>query len=365
MRSVFAFALALCACTVTRDPDVGVDVRTDAPVAAEADCTNGDDDDGDAATDCEDVDCRLEPTCLRDTGFPSCTGVSATAEERVAPLDVVFVVDGSGSMDQEAAIVQDGLNAFAAAIASSGIDDYHVVMLTRAGWVTVPAPLGTDPEHYLFVDELVDSDQGFTDTVARYGDYAGFLRPAAALHFVIVSDDESTAMTDVEFLAAMGALAGRPFVVHAIASPEDPESSTGACVGPYGMAEAVGVHYRAAADATGGLFESICTSSWAPIFDRLTAAVAVVRTIPCTFVIPPPPDGATFDRARVNVRHVPTGGAATTFPRSDGCAARGGWEYDAPDAPTEVRLCPDACAEVSADTAGRLDVEFGCETILF
>lgn len=142
-------------------------------------------------------------------------------------------------------------------------------------------------------------------------------------------------------------------------------SSTGACTGPYGAADAVAVEYIAAVTETGGVLESICASDWTPIFARRTAAVAIVRPIPCVFVIPPPPDGETFDRALVNVRHVPATGTASTFPRSDGCVSAGGWEYDDVAAPTEVRLCPDACVEVSDDTDGRLDVEFGCETLLF
>lgn len=342
----------------------------DVPVrAGEVDCGDGVDDDGDGRRDCADVDCMGSPVCSydagpRDVGFEACTGVLAEADERIAPLDVVFVVDSSESMLDEAARVQDQINGFAAAIIAAGIDDLHVVMITQRDWVRVPPPLGTDTSRLLVLNRFVDSHAGFSVLLAAFADYEPFLRSDAALHFVIVTDDETNVPADV-FLPQMSAAVGRPFVVHAIASPEGgPVSSTGGCVGPGGSADAHGIEYLAAVTATGGVFQSICSGDWAPLFARLTTAVAIVRPIPCVFVIPPPPDGTTFDRARVNVRHSPPAGAPTVVPRSDTCAADVGWHYDDAADPTEVRLCPATCDEITR-SLGRIDVEFGCETLLF
>lgn len=248
--------------------------------AHETSCTGGVDDDLDGLVDCDDPDCVSSPRCLRDGGVIACESRSVEADPGIAPLDVVWVIDSSGSMDQEAAIVQDSMNAFAAAIGTAGIPDYHVVVVSSAGWVDVPAPLGTDPAHFLAIDEFVDSKQPLTDAIARYPDYAAFLRPEAALHFVFVTDDDST-ITGSAFVSMMTALVGRPFVVHAIASPDaGGTTSTGACDGPYGMADAIGLAFLDATSATDGLFEDICASDWGPIFTRLLTTVAVPQRLP-------------------------------------------------------------------------------------
>ena len=85
----------------------------------------------------------------------------------------------------------------------------------------------------------------------------------------------------------------------------------------------------------------------------------------CEFAIPPPPDGMTFDRNRVNVDYTPGGGGALVrYPRVDGPAActTGGWYYDDPLAPTQILLCPAACAVVESDPAARVDIALGCAT---
>lgn len=334
-------------------------------VPPESACSDGMDDDGDGTTDCADTDCVLQPVCLPDAGFVECEGLFEEADEGIAPLDVVWVIDSSGSMDQEAMIVARGMNAFAAAIGTAGIPDYHVVVISQRGWVTVPDPLGSDPSHFLAIDEFVDSDQPLSDALARYPDYAAFLRPDASLHFVFVTDDDST-LTSTMFLEGMHDLVDRDFVVHAIASPDaGGMTSTGACDGEHGLADAIGTQYLAASSATGGLFENICTSDWDPLFARLLAVIGVAEPLPCTFVIPEPPMGETFDRERVNVRHAPGDGSEPiTYPRSDDCASGSGWHYDDPVMPTEVILCPMSCSTVAADTTGRIDVQFGCATLL-
>jgi len=41
------------------------------------------------------------------------------------------------------------------------------------------------------------------------------------------------------------------------------------------------------------------------------------------------------------------------------CAA-GGWYYDDPTDPQQIRMCPNTCAEHQGDAAGRIDIAFGC-----
>lgn len=304
-----------------------------------------------------------------DTGFMMCEGRDFDAQQGTRPLDIVWVIDDSGSMDQEAALVQTGMNDFASRIGSSGITDYHVIVMTRSGWVTVPPPLGTDPAHFLFIDQDVQSHDAFDRTLQRLPDMRPFLRDDATMHFVFVTDDESD-MAASTFLAMMQTMLGREFVAHAIVSPPGSTHCGGGplfcsgCSGPYGSGAANGQEYWDLASFTTGLQLNICSADWGTVFDALLAVVAVPMAIPCRFDIPDPPAGMTFDSNRVNVVYTPgSTGVPQAIPRSD-CSTGQGWYYDDPSAPTEILLCPDTCGVVDGDDTGHVQIQLGCQTIL-
>jgi hypothetical protein len=305
-----------------------------------------------------------------DAGFMACDGIRSDAQEGTAPLDIVWVIDDSGSMDQEATLVQDGMNMFGGAIDASGITDYHVIVITQMGWVTVPPPLGTDPTHFLFVDQDVQSHDAFQRALERFPDYQSFLRPTATMHFVFVTDDESDTSAS-SFLANMQGMLGKEFTAHVIVSPpgsmhREVIINVPGCDGPYGQGAANGQQYWDLAAATGGLQLNICSADWDSVFGALTTAVAVPMTIPCLFAIPDPPAGMSFDRNRVNVVYTPGGTSppGETLPRGNDCSSGAGWMYDDPTAPTQIVLCPDQCMRVEADTTGNVQIELGCQTIL-
>jgi hypothetical protein len=43
------------------------------------------------------------------------------------------------------------------------------------------------------------------------------------------------------------------------------------------------------------------------------------------------------------------------------CGANGGWYYDDPAAPKNIKLCDSTCQSLQG---GRVDLEFGCKTIV-
>ncbi len=375
-----------CSTSGTRRRDSGTGVGGDTGTGGGetgAQCVDGLDNDMDGLRDCADPDCYALADCMNidtgvprvDGGFGECTGLIFDAQNGIAPVDIVWVIDNSGSMDEEASLIQDRMNDFAAAITSSGIDDYHVVVMTRAGWVTVPPPLGTDPAHFLFVDEDVQSNDPLTDALARLPDYRSFIRADSELHFVFVTDDESRISAGA-FNSMMETALGRSYHANVIASPPGEEGPpicvfgiclpAMGCTGPHGDAAATGNQYWALAASTGGARLSICAEDWTVLFNDLLAIVAAPTRIPCRFEIPPPPDGMSFDRDRVNVVFTPgTGGDPVTFPRAtDGCASGRGWVYDDDAAPTQIILCPTECGTVEADDSGHVNVQFGCATVL-
>jgi hypothetical protein len=79
-----------------------------------------------------------------------CASESATADLVKKPVDIIFIIDNSGSMGQEIQGVQDNINVnFATIIENSGVD-YRVIMVTQHGpigpeSVCIEAPLSGIP----------------------------------------------------------------------------------------------------------------------------------------------------------------------------------------------------------------------------
>jgi hypothetical protein len=297
----------------------------------------------------------------------SCASKTFAAEATTAPVDIIWVVDSSGSMDNEAKRVQDNLNGFSDAMGKAGVD-YHVVMITSSSFVKVPPPLGTSP-NYLFIDRMVNSNEPLQALLAEYPKYSSFLRPLAITHFVGVSDDESD-LAAVDFYTQMSMKLGHGFKFHAIASEKvtptftNPEGACQTTGFPPEGAAAPGIQYYKLADATGGLKFSICTADWSGLFKTLTAAVAVAAKLPCTFKLPVP-DMGTVDPGKVNVNYTKGSGGTSTLvyvANKEACTSAGGWYYDNPAMPTHAILCPTTCTAVSADKTGKIDIALGCAT---
>ena len=79
----------------------------------------------------------------------------------------------------------------------------------------------------------------------------------------------------------------------------------------------------------------------------------------CEYPIPPNPDG-TFDSGRVNVRLTDEAGTETSVPRDP--SRMDGWDYS--DAMDRIILHGPACDAAQSLVNGRIDVLFGCPTVL-
>jgi hypothetical protein len=357
-------------------------------------CNDAIDNDEDGRTDCGDSECTPFPWCggmsgvdsgppiIRpgtDAGLEECAALVGTATAGFAPVDIIWALDNSGSMDEEASLVQDQINGFASSIFMSGID-YRVMVITAPGFVNVPPPLGTDAEHFLRVDADVQSHNAFEVLLAQWPTYSPFMRAGSAVHIIVVTDDESD-MNETEFKSRMEANlgAGRTFTFHAVASEDTTHCPPppipcfimmAGCAGPHGEAADIGHTYYRLAALTGGQTHSICAADWSPLFTRVRDSVVSSASIPCVYTIPDPPAGETFDPTKVNVTFTNGAGVETTLPRAIDearCTSATGmperaWFYDNNDAPTRINLCPAACDFVGSDAAGRLVIVLGCDT---
>jgi hypothetical protein len=311
----------------------------------------------------------------------SCIEVSAEARALVQPADIIWVVDTSGSMDDEAVIIQDGMNDFTSFIQNTVQLDVRVVMIAnhpgetyeslpgfpgeRLNGICIPPPLGGMPDNcpagpdnfsdrYLHVAEVVYSFENFPKFIEFYDDYKWFLRPGVPTHIVIVTDDASASgWTGDRFMNEVDALdPGFPqgYRVHAIAGP--PGGGCANVVAP-------GTEFINAVNATGGYFHSICNRDWDEMFEELATRIEEDSVIPCQFQVPDPGDFTEIDYNRIGVTFE-DGGTETQIERvlnEQGCdPATGGYYTDSFDRPTKVLLCPASCGQVT----GELSITFEC-----
>lgn len=150
----------------------------------------------------------------------ACATATASAAVEKLPVDIIWVVDNSSSMEPAIEQVQAGLNDFAALIGSRDLD-YRVIMLSLRGrgattiggkaryQVCIPPPLANadcgDGSRFFHVPVDIRSTQpleqflGTLGQTAQYeeGDdlgsapWAHLLRPEATKTIVVVSDDNA------------------------------------------------------------------------------------------------------------------------------------------------------------------------------
>jgi hypothetical protein len=87
----------------------------------------------------------------------------------------------------------------------------------------------------------------------------------------------------------------------------------------------------------------------------------------CEYPIPDPEPGLAVDVTRVNVTFTTDQPRPFLYVRDrNGCAAAptNGWYYDDVNMPTKVVLCDAACDAVRTSVDGKIDIVFGCSSII-
>jgi hypothetical protein len=259
-------------------------------------------------------------------------------------------------MADEQSRIQQTMNDFVSD-AEARHYDVRLVMVTNRN--IVPPPLGSDSSRYRFVQRDVASHAPLSALLDEWSRYADFLRPHAALHFVIVSDDDSD-LSAADFKRELDRRLSRPYTVHAVASPDvggepcRPARQSQACENA-GMraravcgAAAIGRQYYALAEQTGGEEISICVDDWREVFGPLLEAVTPTA-IPCTIDLGPMLELPTTS---VELRRGEARQGLTQVAGPLGCEGqRGGYYFvDRAEGP-QLTLCPQACAATMADDA--------------
>ena len=360
------------------DDDPGPDAAISTTCTSDADCTSDFPicNDVGSCVQCEtSADCSADrPVCGNGTCQASCAGDQIAADFVTMPSDIIWVVDQSGSMNQETQYVQAQINSFASLIAASNID-YRVTMIAttaNSNAICVPAPLSNgscgNNTNFRLVNQRIGSHDGPSRLLSRYSSYSDFLRLDSQKHIIFVTDDESS-MTANDFRTQLAALQPQGmfanYKVHGIYAYGN---GTTGCTGAFGTGAAEGAIYTDLITTSGGTRGVICNNDWTQVFNDITAAVIAGSQVSCELNVPSPAQG-TLDPNQVNVKYQaggqPPGITLPQVPTANDCTGSGGWYYDNPSAPTKITLCPATCSEVQADANANVSVELGCATQIF
>jgi hypothetical protein len=227
---------------------------------------------------------------------------------------------------------------------------------------------------------------------------SSYLRPEAFKHFVVISDDglrctldgvlyddlgvrgvESAKRFDDELLKLapeqFGTKADRRYRWHSIvglAQKEPPNE-------PWLPSEPVqitkcgedvvtpGTGHQLLSKLSGGLRYPICRlSDYDKVFRAIAQSVITGAKLSCSWSLPAPPTGESFDANKVNVRYTAEGTSVPIIigkvPTLSACDSRGGWYYDNADSPRAIMTCPSTCETLKGDALGRIEIAFGCAT---
>lgn len=339
-----------------------------------------------------------------DPGDAACTKYTQEAKTLYQPADIIWAIDTSGSMVEEAAAVQTNINTFSQQIVASGID-VHVTML--AGYqflilpgICVPYPLGSGfcppngsdtslPHFFHHPSSMIDSVEAANKLVKLFPGYKQMLRPGALKYIVVVTDDDSRTGTGSGGTGDPGPYDNNPDLFIKDFTALDPMlkdangNPTWKLSAIYSFtqcpnAAAIGQVWKQIVTKTGGIHGDICNcppgqpaacaQTFQTIFNELaTKIIQGSQALTCEWMIPAPPAGQTLDPSKVNVEleDKTAGTSKTLYHVNDAgsCDSNlGGWYYDDNNYPSSVKACPASCTEVQAVKEGKVNVVFGCAT---
>jgi hypothetical protein len=355
------------------------------------------------------VDGSSSPAASAPASSPSCSSARAEPERIREAVDIVVILDNSGSMSEEAQAVEANLNVnFAQILQGSGVD-YRLILISRhrdsaaqrtsacitqplSGLAQCPAdqPLfgarffqysvevGSHDSLSLLLDTY-DGTKADEFALAPHG-WSEWLRADSKKVFLEFSDDDSR-LEAASFLSDLMSLAPEQFgangspaqlVWHSIVGLAQKDVPTD----PYLAAEPVqdsecsgnpvfnaGATYQDLSRLTGGLRFPICEFAG---YDRVFQAIAddvVTRSgLSCGFPIPTPPSGQRLELDRVAVAYTRGDGGVQTLGQvtdpskcgDDAFLIQGG----------AIDLCPQACAKIQRDALASVDVVFSCTSTL-
>lgn len=318
------------------------------------------------------------------------------------PIDIIFVIDNSGSMREEIRAIEANINANFAQIMDQASIDYRVIMVTTHGTgnafdadvcVSSPlsgtncAPIPTQPANsprFFHYDGRISSNDSFSRILNTYtrpdphglapGGWSQWLRSDAFKVFIEFTDDNATDMSAERFEAQLlgltpsqfGTPGSRNYVWHSVVGlfPREPENSAYGPEEPLQAfvcptAENAGQEYQLLSIVTGGLRYPVCNvETYDAIFQAAAVQIIDDATISCSLRRLKAPEGFRVADGRTALE-LEAGGTKRTIRQVAGVHACGSDTFYFTE--YSIELCPTLCAEVEGLKTGTLSALASCD----
>jgi hypothetical protein len=236
---------------------------------------------------CSNVSFDSDKASVEETGNPgSPTSVSEKfnpkSTDSTGPVDMIWVIDNSGSMTEEAAHVRTNLSNFIGTI--QGRSDLHFLLVSKKGnsGLMTEIPVAYQSEFVIQQDLEIGSKDGPDKLITLLKTFTtltkpGFFRANSLKSIVFVTDDNATLSSTgtIAGLADLGAGwdSGKLMVNSFIGLGQ----STSPCQAKTGTV------YTDLANVTGGNVFNICDLSWTDNFANL--ADSTIKTLERSFTL--------------------------------------------------------------------------------
>lgn len=347
-----------------------------------------------------------------------CATAEAEATLTKEPVDIILVLDNSGSMADELQAVEDNINQnFASILAASDVD-YRVILISRhrkavraasgesstsicvgspLSGATCPSPKPVLSERFFHYNEKIESHDSLENIIGFYHradsrsdltllGYSEWLRVGAKKVFLELTDDDEGGPDDTQVLdvpgffaalvkldpAQFGSDPAKPNIVwHSIIGLKEKATATdayqpdepvemGRCTGNNNEVSSAGLVYQQLSKLTGGLRFPLCQfGAYDAVFNRIAQDVVTKAQVACDFALPEPPTGQTLELDKIAVSYSSAQATATQFKQartSADCQADAFYIEN-----SRVYLCAQACDAVKAAGAN-VQVLFTCES---
>jgi hypothetical protein len=345
-----------------------------------------------------------------------CAPQSATGRLVKEPVDIIVVLDNSGSMVDEMAAAETNIQNNFWSILDQNSVDFRMILISRhrqdarevdeeastsiciqqplSGLAMCPSPTPVFSERFYQFGMKVESTDSFdrilewynspdeeNDGLAENG-WSEWLRADAKKVFVEMTDDneDMPATTFIEQLTALpGGHFGTPtdlnFTFHTIMGIQEKPNPTDAwlpeepiiterCTGNGADVENAGETYQEVSRLTGGLRFPLCQfPGYDAVFTQIANDVVVTSEIACSFPMPDPPAGVTLDPNKIAVNYTPGDNSGTVKygQALDESQCQEDAFFISADGLT-IELCPETCTALQADPFAKVDVLFTCES---
>ena len=305
------------------------------------------------------------------------TCAASEAQTAKAKVDIIFVIDDSGSMTEEMTQIRTNVNTFAAKIGTVGLD-YTVTFIVRRGTnagqnqICVPTPLAAancadNPPTFHHVNQDVQSTDSFQRILQTYDtSWKNYVRMDATKVFIEVTDDTS-AMSETDFdtqllakqpAGMFGTADDRHYIWHSIVSKPFATTPPSSAICP--TAAGPSLQYQKLSLLTNGIIDEVCKTDYSGVLDNI--AKGITDKLGCQLSYP---SSATSDPTKLAVTFTPKGMAAQTLTQVTDVSKCGtvadAWYYDNAANPTKIILCPSMCTKANATPDAKLAALVGCK----